>query len=103
MKLNISKTILVTGGAGFIGSYLIEQLVKDKKNKIISLDNYFTGSKEEYSILDVARMFKTEIVMLPERKGNRMQSSLDTSKIEALGWKAKKNLADHIKEFISST
>ena len=37
--------ILVTGGAGFIGGHLIEQLVKDKNNQVISLDNYFTGSK----------------------------------------------------------
>ncbi len=42
------KIILVTGGAGFIGSNLIEQLVKDKKNRIISLDNYFTGSKKNH-------------------------------------------------------
>ncbi|MFA4890425.1 MAG: NAD-dependent epimerase/dehydratase family protein [Candidatus Paceibacterota bacterium] len=43
-----SRTILVTGGAGFIGSHLIEQLVKDKNNKVISLDNYFTGSKDNH-------------------------------------------------------
>ncbi len=42
------KTILVTGGAGFIGSHLIEELVKDENNKVISLDNYFTGSKENH-------------------------------------------------------
>lgn len=66
-------------------------------------DDFGIGAKTEYSILDVARMFNIEIVMVPERKGNRMQSSIDTSKIEALGWKANKNLADHIKEFISST
>ncbi|MHA2038137.1 MAG: NAD-dependent epimerase/dehydratase family protein, partial [Promethearchaeota archaeon] len=42
------KTILVTGGAGFIGSHLIESLVKDKTNKIISLDNYFTGSEKNH-------------------------------------------------------
>lgn len=40
--------ILVTGGAGFIGSHLIERLVKNKANKIISLDNYFTGSKKNH-------------------------------------------------------
>lgn len=45
---NNHKTILITGGAGFIGSYLIERLVKDKANKIISLDNYFTGSKKNH-------------------------------------------------------
>ena len=42
------KIILVTGGAGFVGSHLIERLVKDSNNRIISLDNYFTGSKENH-------------------------------------------------------
>jgi UDP-glucuronate decarboxylase len=39
------KRILVTGGAGFIGSHLCEQLLKEG-NEVICLDNYFTGSKE---------------------------------------------------------
>ncbi|MFA5532280.1 MAG: NAD-dependent epimerase/dehydratase family protein [Candidatus Shapirobacteria bacterium] len=42
------KTILVTGGAGHVGSHIIEQLVKDPNNKVISLDNYFNGSKENH-------------------------------------------------------
>lgn len=66
-------------------------------------DDFGIGAKTEYSILDVARMFNIEIVMVPERKGNRMQSSINISKTDALGWKANKNLADHIKEFILST
>lgn len=48
MHTNASKTILVTGGAGFIGSHLIEELLKDPKNKVISLDNYFTGSEKNH-------------------------------------------------------
>lgn len=39
------KRILVTGGAGFIGSHLCERLLKDG-NDVICLDNYFTGSKD---------------------------------------------------------
>lgn len=39
------KRILVTGGAGFIGSHLCERLLLDG-NEVISLDNYFTGSKD---------------------------------------------------------
>lgn len=39
------KRILVTGGAGFIGSHLCERLLSEG-NDVISLDNYFTGSKE---------------------------------------------------------
>ena len=42
MKQNI---IIVTGGAGFVGSNLIEKLVKFKKYKVISLDDYSTGKK----------------------------------------------------------
>ena len=44
---NKKKTILVSGGAGFIGSHLCERLVKDG-HKVISLDNYFTGTKENH-------------------------------------------------------
>mgnify|MGYP003294432260 FL=1 len=39
------KRILVTGGAGFIGSHLCERLLKDG-NDVICLDNYFTGCKD---------------------------------------------------------
>lgn len=44
----MQKTILVTGGAGHVGSHIIEQLVKDPNNKVISLDNYFNGSPENH-------------------------------------------------------
>ena len=40
----MKKKILVTGGAGFIGSHLCEKLAQDKNNKVYSLDNYSTGS-----------------------------------------------------------
>ncbi len=38
------KRILVTGGAGFVGSHLCDRLLKEG-NEVICLDNYFTGSK----------------------------------------------------------
>ena len=41
------KNILVTGGAGFIGSHLCERLVKEG-NKVTSLDNYFTGKERHH-------------------------------------------------------
>ncbi|MCP4155035.1 MAG: SDR family oxidoreductase [bacterium] len=40
-----SKSILVTGGAGFIGSHLCEKLLREG-NEVVCLDNFFTGSKE---------------------------------------------------------
>lgn len=39
------KTVLVTGGAGFLGSHLCEKLVNDG-HSVICVDNFFTGSKE---------------------------------------------------------
>ncbi|MBU2472668.1 NAD-dependent epimerase/dehydratase family protein [Patescibacteria group bacterium] len=42
------KIILVTGGAGFIGSHLIEKLIQDKNNEIVSLDNYFIGTEKNH-------------------------------------------------------
>ena len=41
----MKKRILVTGGAGFIGSYLCEKLI-DEGNEVICVDNFFTGSKQ---------------------------------------------------------
>jgi UDP-N-acetylglucosamine 4-epimerase len=43
-----NKTILITGGAGFIGSNIIEYLL-NKNNRITCLDNFITGKKENIS------------------------------------------------------
>lgn len=44
----MKKRILVTGGAGFVGSHLCERLAQDKNNDVYSLDNYFTGSEANH-------------------------------------------------------
>jgi UDP-glucose 4-epimerase len=41
------KTILITGGAGFVGSHLAEVLVQ-QGHRVISYDNYFTGSRNNH-------------------------------------------------------
>ena len=44
----MKKKILITGGAGFVGTNLIKLLLKKTKYKIISLDNYSSGSKKNH-------------------------------------------------------
>lgn len=63
-------------------------------------DDYGIGSKDSYSILEIAKMFKVGIKIIPERKGNRTNASLKTEKTKQLGWKAEKNIVDYIKNII---
>ncbi len=44
----MKNIILVTGGAGFVGTNLIELLLKKTQKRIISLDNYSTGTKKNH-------------------------------------------------------
>ena len=44
----MKNIIIVTGGAGFVGSNLIEFLLKKTKKRIISIDNYSTGNKKNH-------------------------------------------------------
>ena len=43
-----NRKILITGGAGFVGSHLCERLAQDESNDVYSLDNYFTGNKNNH-------------------------------------------------------
>ena len=44
------KKVLVTGGAGFVGSFLCDRLINEG-HEVIAIDNFFTGSKENLSQL----------------------------------------------------
>lgn len=45
MRTNLRSTVLVTGGAGFLGSHLCERLLEQGK-EVVCVDNFFTGSKD---------------------------------------------------------
>ena len=74
MKKNI---IIVTGGAGFVGSNLIELLVRETKYKIISLDNYSSGSKKNHIIHKRVKYLKgntSNIIKILKNYKNKIDS-----------------------------
>ena len=60
-------------------------------------DDYGIGNDESYSILEIANLFGGEIIMLPERKGNRLSAEVMTEKTIKLGWKPQKSIKKYIK------
>ncbi len=50
-----SKSILITGGAGFIGSHLVDRLIKDEPRRITVVDNFFLGSLDNLAQARAAR------------------------------------------------
>ena len=60
-------------------------------------DGYCLGPEKTYSILEIAKFFGGEIKMLPKKKGDRLSSTIDLSKMRELGWSAKYNIKDYIK------
>ena len=77
------------------GTYLAE--TKSVNNE------FFLGSGKEYSILQVAKMFKTKIKTIKEKPGERYGGLCDYSKAKKLlGYSPKNNLKDYIKNFINN-
>lgn len=62
-------------------------------------DEYGIGNDRAYSVLELAKLFGGDVVMLPGRKGNRMSGSVLSEKTRALGWSPKRSLEEHVKEF----
>ena len=58
----MKKIIIVTGGAGFVGSNLIKSLLKKTNKQIISLDNYSSGNKKNHINDNRVKYIKAETV-----------------------------------------
>ena len=77
--------ILVTGAAGFIASHLIEELLKDKDNIIIGIDNFYSGTKENIEFIEPIN--KNENFIFEEadiRDFDAMDRILKINKIEQI-------------------
>ena len=88
----MKNLIIVTGGAGFVGSNLIEQLLKESKMKIFSLDNYSSGTKRNH--------IKNKRVNYIKSDTKNISKLLDNYKNKKTYWiKRKKNLGSMKKQF----
>ena len=95
------KQILVTGGAGFIGSHLCEKLLKDSNNYVICLDNLYSGNLDNirqlmcnsnfeflrHDIIDPIKLEVNEIYHLacPASPVHYQYNSIKTLKTNILG------------------
>jgi len=101
------KKILITGGAGFVGSHLCERLAQNEDYEIYSLDNYFTGSEANHvpnvtyirgSTKDVASLvtFNPDMVYHLGEYSRVEQSFDDMQKV----WEYNKDGAFAVLEFV---
>ncbi len=73
----MKKILIVTGGAGFVGSNLIQSLIKKTNYKIISIDNYFSGSRKNHIKSKKVKYIKAdtaEISKVLEKKKNKIKT-----------------------------
>ena len=66
----MKNIIVVTGGAGFVGSNLIKFLNNKTKFKIISLDNYSTGNKQNHIKSSKVKYLKGNTLDIKKTKKN---------------------------------
>ena len=73
----MKKILVVTGGAGFVGSNLISYLLKKTKFKIVSIDNYSTGSKKNHIINNRITYIKSDTKNV-SKKLNKYKKKIHT-------------------------
>jgi UDP-glucose 4-epimerase len=65
-------------------------------------DGYLLGYGKERALVDVAKLFRTEYVLVPARPGERVRGQADTTKARAIGWDPKIDLEDYVAAFLAA-
>ena len=64
-------------------------------------DEFMLGTNRNISVIEIANLFKHEIIYIPEKPGERLASTIpDLSSQERLGYKAEKRIEDYIEQFL---
>jgi len=84
MQMNLkNKSVLVTGGAGFIGSHLVDSLILEEPEKIIVVDNFFLGKNE--NLADAQKNYNCLKVYDQDASDyEKMKTILDTEGIDVI-------------------
>lgn len=78
-----SKSILVTGGAGFIGSHLVDRLLRDEPRRLTVVDNFFLGSMDNLRDALTVRP-DIEVVRLDAADLAAMQDVVETNEVDTV-------------------
>ncbi len=78
-----SKSVLVTGGAGFIGSHLVDRLIRDEPSRITVVDNFFLGNEENLADARAARP-DLEVVRLDASDLAAMQDVVQQNQVDVV-------------------
>lgn len=76
-----NKVIVVTGGAGFVGSHLVESLLQNDPEEIIIIDNYFLGLNSNLRNI-LGKFDNVHIAPLDVTRGNQIESLFNNSTID---------------------
>ncbi|MBI4174894.1 MAG: GDP-mannose 4,6-dehydratase [Candidatus Aenigmarchaeota archaeon] len=76
------KSVLVTGGAGFIGSHLIDAMISEKPERIVAVDNFFLGEKENLS--DAASRFGIVVENCDAADYNKMKEIVKRNRTDVI-------------------
>ncbi|MGW9021738.1 dTDP-glucose 4,6-dehydratase [Leucobacter chromiiresistens] len=77
------RSVLVTGGAGFIGSHLVDRLVREGARRIVVVDNFFLGN--EHNLDDAKRTgADLEVVRLDASNLSAMQDVVEQNQVETV-------------------
>jgi UDP-glucose 4-epimerase len=78
-----SKSILVTGGAGFIGSHLVDRLIRDNPARVTVVDNFFLGSAHNLAFAELSDV-DLEVIRLDASDLAAMQDIVQRRSVDTI-------------------